>query len=232
MDAIRANWPAAKVMFFHGAWVSEPASFSPTRFDGNNVAWANELVGPFVIGFVSSALGSEAQVIDGTELYTQRSLTDFQHVYRWAKSGFARSGGRIVPAGDVSAAEYEHHISVAQAVYDMDMLNGYGALSPAEVQRLVGWSLKTSDSYAWMYTEAYDWRATGWPSTQVPADYLVAVEQARQSWPREHHGGNCPSGPANPAPRKLPSSGAIASPMCRPTSFQSPAGRRPTRCVT
>ena len=162
--------------------MSEPASFSPTRFDGNNVAWANELVGPFVIGFVSSALRSEAQVIDGTELYTQRSLTDFQHVYRWAKSGFARSGGRIVPAGDVSAAEYEHHISVAQAVYDMDMLNGYGALSPAEVQRLVGWSLKTSDSYAWMYTEAYDWRATGWPSTQVPADYLVAVEQARQSW--------------------------------------------------
>lgn len=96
MDAIRANWPAAKVMFFHGAWVSEPASFSPTRFDGNNVAWANELVGPFVIGFVSSALRSEAQVIDGTELYTQRSLTDFQHVHRWAKSGFARSGGRIV----------------------------------------------------------------------------------------------------------------------------------------
>lgn len=62
----------------------------------------------------------------------------------------------------MSAAEYESHISVAQAIYDMDMLNGYSALSPAEVQRLVGWSLKTSD--------------------QVPADYLVAVEQARQSW--------------------------------------------------
>jgi hypothetical protein len=82
----------------------------------------------------------------------------------------------------VSAAEYENHISVAQAVYDRDVLNGYGVLSPAEVQQLTSWSLKTSDTYAWMYTEAYDWRATGWPSTEVPADYVAAVEQARRSW--------------------------------------------------
>lgn len=182
MDAIRAAWPGAKVMFFRAAWLSEPASFTPDRFDGNNVAWANELNGPFVVGFVSSAQGSQAQIIDGTELYTQRSLADFRNVYSWAKTGLPDHGGRIVPAGDVTAAGYKSHISVAQVVYDRDVLNSYATLSPAVLGDLVAMSLRTSDTYTWMYTESFDWRSTGWPATRVTPAYVDAVAAARSSW--------------------------------------------------
>lgn len=184
MDAIRSTWPAAKVMHFRGPWLSESATYTPTRFNGNNVAWANELNGPFVLGFVSSAIGSQAQVIDGTELSTQRSLLDFQNVYRWAKTGFADFGGRLLPSGDVTAQAYKAHISVAQEVFDRDALHGYATLPPEQLRDLITWAMQTSDSYAWLYTEAYDWRSTGWPTTRVTAPYVQAVAAARAAWVR------------------------------------------------
>jgi len=179
MDAIRSQWPAAKVLHFRGAWLSEPKSFYPDRMNGNNVAWANELNGPFVVGFVESALGTSAAVIDGTELYTQRSLRDFENVYNWAKSGLAGAGGRIVPAPGVSAADYAAHITVAQVVYDRYVHADYSPFSAETFGAYTKWALDTSDQYTWLYTENHDWRGTGWPFTAVPQDYLDAVAQAR-----------------------------------------------------
>lgn len=179
MDAIRSQWPDAKVMFFRAAWLSEPLSFTPTRMNGNNVAWANELNGPFVVGFVESALGTPAAVIDGTELYTQRSLRDFENVYDWARTGLSRAGGRVVPSGGVSAAAYADHITVAQVVYDRDVLADYAPLPAATFGALTKWALETSDEYTWLYTENHDWRGTGWPFASVPQTFVDAVGAAR-----------------------------------------------------
>jgi hypothetical protein len=179
MDAIKAAWPTTKVLFSRAAWLSEPGSFQPDRMDGNNVAWANELNGPLVVGFVQSALNSGARIIDGTELYTQRSLLEFQRVYNWAKTGLADSGGRLLPAPGVSAAAYKAHISVAQAVYDEDVLNNYAHLSASALRDLTTMAMQTSDEYTWLYTEASDWRGSGWPRTPVSQDSLDAVADAR-----------------------------------------------------
>jgi hypothetical protein len=179
MDAIRAAWPTVTVMMLHSPSTSEPASYAYLR--GNDVAWANELMGPWFVGFVESAMGTPATVIDGGESYWQRSPSDFQAAYNWLKAGFANHGGHIVPSGAVTAAAYNATIKVNIGVFDRDVASDYATLSAATVQELLTYGLRFADGYEWFYSEAFDWRGTGWPKTPVPQEYMDAVAAAKEA---------------------------------------------------
>jgi hypothetical protein len=181
-DAMRAFWPNIKVWTFYGAWVSEPASFTATRMKGNNVAWANELLGPWVAGIVQSTVGTPATVIDGGESYRQRTPTDFQNAYNWLKTGFATfPGGKIVPPHGLASTDYNSKIQVCIGVYDGDVANGYRGFSAAKVQELLTYGLRNADQYEWFYSEQSDWRGNGWPTRPVTQQYINAVRNAKQN---------------------------------------------------
>jgi hypothetical protein len=181
-DAMRAFWPNIKVWTFYGAWVSEPASFTATRMKGNNVAWANELLGPWVAGIVQSTVGTPATVIDGGESYRQRTPTDFQNAYNWLKTGFATfPGGKIVPPHGLASTDYNSKIQVCIGVYDGDVANGYRGFSAAKVQELLTYGLRNADQYEWFYSEQFDWRGNGWPTRPVTQQYINAVRNAKQN---------------------------------------------------
>ena len=104
---------------------------------GNQVAWANELAGPFFIGAVESAAGSSLTLVDAGESYRQRTPQQFANAYRWLKSGLADSNGPIIPSGPVTAAVYKATVTVASHVFDRDMNNGYANFAAGDVSNLL-----------------------------------------------------------------------------------------------
>lgn len=179
MDALRTAWPDIVAFHFRGAELSDPATTLPNNMMGNDVAWANELAGPFFLGGVESAVGTSATIVNGGESYSQRTLVDFQNAYSWLKTRLADSGGPIIPFGNVSAASYKSTVSVASQVFDRDMNNNYAPLSATEVSRLLALAKQTTDRYVWFYTEQFDWKGTGWPLVRVDNLFLNAVRDAR-----------------------------------------------------
>lgn len=178
MDAVIANWSTAKVLVLHGPYVSEPktAQAWPSSFY-NDIAWANELLGPFEVGMVESAVGTSASFYDGGEVYGARSASDFLKVYNWQKTGLADSGSVYIPSNMVSS--YKSTIKASVGVYDNDFLkSGFPLLSASTWQNLLTLAMKQADDYVWAYTESYDWLRTGWPTTTVPQSYIDATAAA------------------------------------------------------
>jgi hypothetical protein len=179
MDAVRSAWPDIVAFHLRGAELSDPATNQPSNMMGNDVAWANELAGPFFLGGVESTAGTPATIVNGGESYRQRSLVDFQNAYSWLKTRLADSGGPIVPFGNVSAATYKSTVSVASQVFDRDMNNNYAPFSASEVSRLLALARQATDRYVWFYTEQFDWKGTGWPLVSADDTFLNAVRAAR-----------------------------------------------------
>ena len=182
MDAMRAGWPEVVAFHLRGGELSDPASFKVGNMAGYDVAWANELAGPFFVGAVESAMGTAASVVDGGESYHQRTLSDFQDTYSWLRTRFGNSGGQIVPSGAVTAAGYNATISVASQVFDKDITRpGRPTFSSNQLQVLLSYAQQATDKYRWFFSETFDWRGSGWPSTPVPQAYIDAVRQSRSS---------------------------------------------------
>ncbi len=180
LDAVRAVWPNVVAFHLRGAELSDPATYVAGNVGGNDVAWANEMAGPFFVGAIESATGTAATVVDGGESYRQRTAIDFQNNYSWLKTRLANSNGPIVPSGAVTSASYNATVSVASQVYDRDITrSGYPFFTAAQVQTLLTYAKRSTDKYQWFYTEAYDWRGTGWPATSPPAAYIDSVRLAR-----------------------------------------------------
>jgi hypothetical protein len=180
-DAIKQAWPTAVIFHFRGAELSDPASFTEDHMMGNQVAWANELAGPFFLGAVESAAGSGLTVVDAGESYRQRSPAQFANAYHWLKTGVADSDGPIIPSGAVTAAVYKQTVTVASHVFDRDMDHSYANFSAAEVANLLAMAMNptVTDRYVWIYTEQHDWRGSGWPNSAVPDQYTKAINSAR-----------------------------------------------------
>jgi hypothetical protein len=180
-DAIKQAWPTAVLFHFRGAELSDPASFTEDRMMGNQVAWANELAGPFFMGAVESAAGSSLTLVDAGESYRQRTPAQFANAYRWLKTGLADSNGPIVPSGAVTPAIYKATVTVASHLFDRDMNNGYANFTAADVAGLLSMAMNptVTDRYVWLYTEQHDWRGTGWPQSPVPTTFTNAITTAR-----------------------------------------------------
>ena len=180
-DAIKRAWPTAVLFHFRGAELSDPASFTPDRMMGNQVAWANELAGPFFMGAVESAAGSSLTLVDAGESYRQRTPQQFANAYQWLKSGLAESNGPIIPSGAVTPAAYKATVTVASHLFDRDMNHSYANFAASDVAGLLSMAMNptVTDKYCWIYTEQHDWRGSGWPQNAVPAPFTTAIASAR-----------------------------------------------------
>ena len=178
-DAIREVWPDVVIFALRGVSLSDPATFDPGHLGGNQVAWANELSGPFHMGLIESVSGTKATYVDGGESYRQRSAADFERAVAWLATGMADSGGPMVPSGAVSADDYKRTVSVATNVFDRDVTADLAAFSADEVAQLLVAARGATQTYYWFYSEQFDWRGTGHPTSPAPSDAVAALKAAR-----------------------------------------------------
>ena len=158
MDAARAVWPSVTMLSLFGPWVSHPDTCKNTGgATCNDISWANELFGPFVSGMVDSAKGTDATVVDGGEIYTLRTPTQFELFGAWQK--------KVSPT-----------ISTSFGIYDQPWLGA--SMDAATWESTVRNALAASDRYVWAYTERYEWWGDG--GTPVPAEWVDATRRARQ----------------------------------------------------
>ncbi|MDL2341839.1 MAG: Ig-like domain-containing protein [Patescibacteria group bacterium] len=177
MEAVKANWPSANVLTFHGPYVSEPKTGAALAGFYNDVAFVNEMMGPFEVGMMQSAAGSSITYHDGGELYGARTAADFQAAYNWQKTGLADSGTNIMPSSFASTYKSTVHASIG--VYDKDILaTGYPLLSTSTWQNLLTLAMEREDNYVWTYTETYDWMRSGSGKPAVPQAYIDATRAA------------------------------------------------------
>jgi hypothetical protein len=144
-----AGWPGVTVLSTFGPWISDPRTINNVTANYNDVSWANEDHGPFVSG-----LDVGVNLVDGGELYTERTLSQFQSTSSWQRT--------LSPG-----------VSVSHGVFDL----GYRGVTMDVTQfgPTITLAKQTSDKYAWVYTEQHDWWGTGWPATRVPQTWVDAV---------------------------------------------------------
>jgi hypothetical protein len=178
-DAIKAAWPNVVIFSLRGAAISDKATYRASNVGGNDVAWANELAGPFFVGMVESVAGSTATLVDGAESYYQRTPAEFQKAYAWQKSGLADSNGPMVPSGAVTPEIYKSTVSVAGQTMDGNMRRAEGPYTPEQLQTILTAARKSTDKYVWLFSELYDWRGTGFPKLPVAQSFIDAVAASR-----------------------------------------------------
>src|SRR6185295_10407265 len=83
MEAMVAVFPDIAVITLHGPYISEPNAPSSLQFP----QWqsGNELLGPYCAGFMDGVGNSAALNVDGGELYTLRTASQFLASYNWRK---------------------------------------------------------------------------------------------------------------------------------------------------
>jgi hypothetical protein len=174
MSAMIGAWPDVVVLVFLGPYISEPktATFFKGYFPYNDVSAANQTLTSFIVGMVEVTVGTTARVVDGGEIYTQRTLEQFERSYLWQKTELAKQSSLFPPTLDYPAA-----ISVSFGVYDQPYLGA--TMSAAIFEPTIVNAMKRADRYVWLYTEKYDWWGTGFPATKVPVEWVDAVRRAR-----------------------------------------------------
>jgi len=149
MEAMVAQFADIAVITLHGPYVSEPAA--PVSLQFPQWQSGNELLGPFFAGFMEG-VGSAAANIDGGEIYTLRTASEFDASYGWRKNDLASDAvnSAFIPAADRSA--WPGKSSISFGIYDVPF--GGAGMDPAILRSTIANSLRRADRYVWFYSEA------------------------------------------------------------------------------
>lgn len=149
MEAMVAVFPDIAVITLHGPSVSEPNAPASLKFP----QWqsGNELLGPYYAGFMEGVGAGPALNIDGGELYTLRSASDFLNAYNWRKfdEPSAAVDSPFIPTA--LRAVWSQRISISYGVYDRPF--GGAGMDPTILKSTLTNALKQADHYVWFYTE-------------------------------------------------------------------------------
>jgi hypothetical protein len=162
MRALQSQFQEIKVLFFHDAYTSD-RSFFDENLHLANVDHANELVGPFLVGFVE-AKGRKAAVIQGGENAGATSFADFDRLYQYSKHAIVSGRGSIADGSSRAVRPDERGyiplslhsrwpslVSCATQVRNLDKVDADGA--PNNLAVAVANALRRADEFAWLYMD-------------------------------------------------------------------------------
>lgn len=169
MEAIRAAWPAVRIIHAHSPCESEsrtPASITIGQCIGTDT----DLAGYFFAGMLSV---SPDHVIDGGELYQYRTPTDFFNSYRWRKTLQPNlSPNTLIPSS--LAKIWPSYSNISFGMYDQQWVTGY-PVDPTIWQTTITNALRQTDYIAWTYAQNHDYLTPG----GVSKDWIDAIWNAR-----------------------------------------------------
>jgi hypothetical protein len=188
MQAMVAQFPDIAVITLHGPYISElsapPSLGFPQWQSGNN------LLGAFFAGFVDGA-GNTGVPVDGGELYTLRSDSDFANSYTWRKYTLPSDAVNCPFIPPSLRPVWPGRVSISFGVYDLPF--GGAPMNPTILSSTLTNALRHADRYVWFYTESTTFLLP--PSSGgAGGDMLAAVRQAS---------GTIPVPAAPPAPSGL-----------------------------
>jgi hypothetical protein len=188
MQAIMGAFPEVVVLFFHDPYVCDETFYERhPRF--NNVAHANELVGPFSVGFIEAKSASATVVLGGEYDFSSKTPAEFDEIYRYQHDGIVSEEG--VPADSKSRASgangyipaalrpaWSSKVSGGAAIYEPDNHDASG--NPTTITSTIVNAMARVDQYAWLYMEV---------SGEPPRPYADMLSPpgstafaAKQSW--------------------------------------------------
>ena len=170
-----ATWPDAVLLSTYGPWLGVDATAEEgfTGLSYVNVAFANRLLTPFLLGFIQSSVGSRLRYVDGGELYGLRTGSDFERAYQWMKTGLADSAV-VRDQTPGLTPRWPEAVGVAFGVYDSEVKSGkFAPLATDELATAIAAALDRTDRYVWTYSDRYDWVGGGPDATPPPPPALT-----------------------------------------------------------
>jgi hypothetical protein len=166
MQAFQSRFPNLVVMFFHDAYTSDRAFFDRHPRIAN-VNWENELIGPFVVGFVE-AKQEGAQVVQGGSSPPRPSTAELAELYQYARHNLAQDA-YVTPACsdavNISCAAgangfippalrllWSSRVNGSREIRAHDFMDAVGNPTPDFADALSA-AIQVSDRYAWIYTD-------------------------------------------------------------------------------
>jgi hypothetical protein len=196
MQAMVARFPDIAVLTLHGPYISElsaPASLGfPQWQSGNN------LLGPFFAGFVDGA-GNTGVSVDGGELYTLRSDSDFANSYSWRKYSLPSDSVNCPFIPPSLRPVWPARVSISFGVYDRPF--GGAPMDSSILSSTLTNALRHADRYVWFYTEGSTFLLPSY-SGGADASWVGAVRNAV---------GTVPVPTAPPAPTGLTASASSST---------------------
>lgn len=149
MEAMVAVFPEIAIITLHGPSVSEPNA--PAALEFPQWQSGNELLGPYYAGFMEGVGSSPALNVDGGELYTLRTASQFLASYNWRKydEPSAAVNSPFIPAS--LRPVWPQKISISYGVYDRPF--GGASMTPSILTTTLINALRQADHYVWFYTE-------------------------------------------------------------------------------
>lgn len=146
-------YPNMKFMFMHSTDTS-CANMDDLGIRQNDVAYANEMLGPFTIGLAEAARGTSVKIIDGgEESYGYVTADKFANSYNLRNSGMAttyQSYCPFIPSADkpIWSELFDTGFGLYNKVHGVG-----GGQTPTTISQAVKNALTQSDNYVWFYTE-------------------------------------------------------------------------------
>jgi hypothetical protein len=171
MQAIIAQWPAARMVHTHGPYTS--LSATPHSVSMDQVYCSdNSLRGYFFAGMLAVAPG---HVIDGGEVYEYRSSGDFANSYNWRKISMpALSVDSLIPVS--LRPLWPSDSGIAFGTFDQQWLSAY-PMNQSIFQSCVFNALNQTDYVIWTYAESHDYLTPG----GVSSDWVNAIWNGRRA---------------------------------------------------
>jgi len=148
MQAMVGVFPDIAIITLHGPYISElsaPVSLGfPQWQSGNN------LLGPFFAGFVDGA-GTTGVPVDGGELYSLRSDSDFANSYAWRKYTLPSDAVNCPFIPSSLRPVWPSRVSISFGVYDQPF--GGAPMDSTILSSTLANALRHADRYVWFYTE-------------------------------------------------------------------------------
>jgi len=193
MEAMVAEFPEIIVITLHGPYISEPDA--PEALDFPQWQSANELLGPFFAGFQEGS-SAPGQNVDGGELYTLRSVSEFQESYDWRRFDLPSSAVDCAFISSASRSSWSDMISISYGIYDRPF--GGASMDPSILTTTLTNAFASSDRWVWFYAEDNTYlrpEAQGGASAEWVAAVRAALPVAVEPAPDP-----IPDPPAPPAP--------------------------------
>lgn len=166
MEAMIKEWPEMKLLAFFGPYINDPRTYDWINRYAKANDWSNkrDIKSEFLIGIFAATVGTQAQFVDGGELYGLRKQEDYRKTAEWNRVGMV-DGSPFIP-NNLKAA-YKQKVGISFGLYD-DRVPQYRSVpkvTPKIWNSMIKGAVQEAD-VVWLYTEIHDWWKTDgmdWP---------------------------------------------------------------------
>lgn len=190
MEAIQEGWPEVRMISFFGPWLHDPVSYRWFQEYSLQNDWsgrrATRVTCDFLAGVYAATQDKASQYLDGGEIYSLRSESDFATTAEWMRY-FVPYVTPFFP--EAYRAKYHKNMGVAFGLYDdRDHLKRTMTRVNPQIWASMIRNAKKSADVVWLYTERHDWWRTDgnfWPDNSradtdgyVPQSWVDATREA------------------------------------------------------